>query len=221
MPGGERTFFQASARERVTAAIKEIEAQTSAEVVVAVRNVSGNYRDVDYLFGFGASLTALAILLFHPYPFATEGMPLDVVAAFALGAFLCAHVRTLRRLFVSRKRREANCLVAARATFVELGVGLTSGRNGILVLVSLFERRVKVVADVGIGLALGKVEERDVAARARADDWRTRVAALEGSLAEGAEIERFLEALRAVAPPLASAMPHQDDDVNELPDEVA
>jgi putative membrane protein len=209
MSGGERTFFQENARARVTAAIKEIELQTSAEVVVAVRNSSGLYRDVDYLFGFGASIAALLVLLFHPHPFALEGMPLDLIAAFAAGALFCAYARPLRRALAPRKRMDASCLVAARAAFVELGVGRTKDRNGIFVLVSLFERRVKVVADVGIDPAkLG-------------GEWGTRVVALEGSLARGASIDRFLEALRALGPPLGASMPRSPDDVNELPDEVA
>jgi putative membrane protein len=221
MAGGERTFFQESARGRVTAAIKEIESQTSAEVVVAVRNISGSYRDVDYLFGFGASLAALGVLLFHPYEFAPEGMPLEIVAAFVLGALLCAHARPLRRALVPRARMDRSARDAARAGFVELGVGRTRDRNGIFVLVSLFERRVKVVADVGIGPAIGGNAAETPAAGGRAEDWRARVAGLEASIEGRANIDRFIEALRALAPPLAAAMPRQPDDVNELPDEVA
>jgi putative membrane protein len=211
MPGerSERTFFEPGARERVTAAIKEIEAQTSAEVVVAVRKASGSYRDVDYLVGFAASLAGLLVLLFHPYEFATEGMPLEVVAAFAVGSLLCANAPPLRRALTPRKRLEASCLLAARAAFVELGVGRTRERDGIFVLVSLFERRVTLVADIGIDPAkLGT-------------DWGARVAALEASLAQGASVDRFVEALRALGPVLSATMPHRPEDTNELSDEVA
>lgn len=206
---GERTFFAEGARKRVTATIKEVEAGTSAEVVVAVRNASGSYRDIDYLFGFAASFGALLVLLFHPFEFATEGMPFEVVAAFAFGSVFCAKARPLRRALAPRTRRERSCRDAARAAFVELGVGRTRERNGILVLVSLFERRVSLVADVGIDPAkLGP-------------EWGARVAALEGSLAAGASLDRFVDALRALGPVLGAAMPHRDDDVNELSDEVA
>ena len=205
----ERTFFEESARKRVTAAIKEIEGQTSAEVVVAVRNASGSYRDVDYLFGFATSLVALGILLFHPYPFAIEGMPLEVIAAFALGASFCAKAHPLRRALTSRKRRHALCLETARAKFVELGISRTQGRNGILVVVSLFERRATLVSDVGIDAAKLGVE------------WGARVNALKASLEQGASVDRFLEALAALGPLLSAAMPRRPDDVNELPDEVA
>jgi putative membrane protein len=92
---------------------------------------------------------------------------------------------------------------------MELGVGRTHDRNGILVLVSLFERRASLVPDVGIDAA------------ALGPEWKARVDAVEASLEGGPSIDRFVEALRALAAPLAAAMPHRDDDVNELPDEVA
>jgi putative membrane protein len=206
---GERTFFEDGARKRVVAAVKEIEAQTSAEVVVAVRNAAGAYRDVDYLVGSGAAFAALLVLLFHPYPFATEGMPLEVIAAFAVGAALSANVRPVRRWLTSRKRRETSARDAARASFVGQGIGRTKDRNGILVLVALLERRVAVVADVGIDPAkLGA-------------EWGKRVSELEASLEGDARIDRFLPALLALGPVLAAQMPRQADDVNELPDEVA
>jgi putative membrane protein len=205
----ERTFFEDATRKRVTAAIKAIEAQTSAEVVVAVRNASASYRDVDYLFGFVTSLVALGVLLFHPYPFAIEGMPLEVIAAFTLGTLVCAKAHPLRRALTSRKRRHAACLEAARAKFVELGIARTRDRNGILIVVSLFERRATLVADVGIDAARLGVE------------WGERVNALKASLEHGASVDRFLEALDALRPLLSAAMPRRPDDVNELSDEVA
>jgi putative membrane protein len=205
----ERTFFLPDARARVTAAIKEIETQTSAEVVVAVRSASTSYRDVDYLFGFAASIATLLVLLFDPHPFALEGMPLDLVAAFAGGAALCAKVHPLRRALTSRKRMDAACRAAARAAFVELGVGRTRDRTGIFVLVSLFEQRVSLVTDVGIDPAsLGP-------------EWGARVSTLEASLTSGPGVDRFVEALRPLGPVLAAAMPRRADDVNQLPDEVA
>jgi putative membrane protein len=206
---GEGAFFNPDARARVTECIKSIEAGTSAEVVVAVRSASESYRDVDYLVGFATSLVVLGVLLFHPHPFAVEGMPLGVVAAFAVGARASARTGSTKRAIVTRKRREKACLSAARAAFVELGVSRTQGRNGILVFAPMFERRVAVVADVGIDPArLGP-------------EWAARVSALETSLENGADVERFLAALAALGSPLSAAMPHRDDDVNELPDEVA
>jgi putative membrane protein len=205
----ERTFFHADTRAKVVAAVKEIEGQSSAEVVVAVRGASGSYRDVDYLFGFAAALAMLGVLLFDSHPFAIEGMPLGVVGAFVAGAALSANVLPLRRLLTTAARRESATRQAAKAAFVDLGISRTRGRSGILVFVSLFERQVAAVPDVGIDAAkLGPA-------------WTSQLAVLEGALARDVSVGGFLDALRAIGPVLGAGLPRQADDVNELPDEVA
>jgi putative membrane protein len=202
----ERTFFLPESKARVTRTIKEIEGQTSAEIVVAARRSSGAYRDVGYLVGFAIALATLSFSLFHPASFSLVSMPIDVVVAFVVGAVAAGTSNTLRRVLVPSKTLALRCREAARSRFFDLGVGKTSGRNGILVYASVLERRVEIVADLGV----------DVASEA----WKGVASTLESSLAGGADIESFVSALAALGPVLGSVMPRQADDVNELPDEV-
>jgi putative membrane protein len=202
------SFFSPDAKSRVTAAIKEIESMTSAEVVVSVRHASGSYRHTDYLFGFVFSMAVLALLLFSDREFPIHWFPLYVAIAFAFGALVCANVWTLRRLLTSPKLMRERVHAEACAAFVKLGVSRTSGRNGILVFASVFERRVEVVPDVGVDVA------------ALGEGWTKFTAALEASMGFVADFERFVEALRSLGPLAKAAMPRAADDVNELPDEV-
>ncbi len=100
-----------------------------------------------------------------------------------------------------------NVAVLARSTFIELKVDRTSGRTCLLVFVSTFERRVEVVPDAGVDPA--------VLGPAFADAVR----ALEVTVRGPRSFPRFLDALRALGPILAKALPRMADDVNELPDE--
>jgi putative membrane protein len=201
-------FLADDAKRQVTEAIRHVESQTSAEVVVTVRTEAGSYRDADYLVGFLASFAALLVFLFHPAEFDTDTMPIDSLAAFVIGAVLSAVVVPLRRLFVSTKRIDRNVATLARSAFVDLGVSKTSGRNGILVLVALFERRAFLVPDIGVDVAkLGAAYE-------------TAVLAMNEAVRRN-DVAAFVSALRSLGPVLGAAMPHSDDDVNELPDEVA
>jgi putative membrane protein len=203
----ERTFFLKESKARVTAMIRDVEAQTSAELVVAVKHTSGQYRDIDFLAGFAVALAILCALLFLPVPFAVGAMPIDVVAGFLFGAFFMAHASPLRRLLLSRRRIAASVHAVACASFVDRGISRTKGRNGVFVFVSTFERSIEVIADVGIDpQALG-------------DPWHTGVAAARDAVSR-LDFDRFVEALRTLGPPLGAAMPHMADDVNELPDEV-
>ena len=203
----EKSFFQAESKARITAIIKEVEAQTSAELVVAVKHTSGTYREADYLAGFLLALVTLCALLFLPVSFAITAMPVDVAVAFAVGAFFTANAPPLRRLLIPRRRLQVQVRAVAREAFVDRGVSRTKGRNGIFVLVSTFERAAMVVTDVGIDT------------KTLGEPWNAAVAAIERS-AGGVDIDAFVEALRSLGPALADAMPHQADDVNELPDEV-
>jgi putative membrane protein len=204
----ERSFYEERAKRDAKAAVVEIEAQTSAEIVVCLRHESSAYRDADYLFGFLVSLGALVTMLFVDHPFVLGSFPVGAVAGFVFGALAAAHIDPIRRMLVFPARRITAVRTAARAAFVELGVSRTHGRTGILLYVSVFERRVEVVPDLGID------------PRALGPGWKTAVAALERSLTLGPDLDRFLGAMRALGPVLGHALPRAADDVNELPDEV-
>jgi putative membrane protein len=197
------------AKEQVSDAIRAVEAQTSAEVVVAVRPKSGHYRHTDYLVGSVAAFGALGVLLFADQAFTVLYMPLDTAIAFALGAACSAFLSPVRRLLTSRTLMRDNVRQAARAVFVDLGVTKTRDRNGILVYVSAFEQRVEVVADVGVDTA------------ALGAGWTKTLDGLSKSMTGIPRLDHFLDALRSLGPVLGERMPRRADDVNELPDEVA
>jgi len=197
------------AKQQVSDAIRAVEAQTSAEIVVAVRPKSGHYRHTDDLLGSVAALAALFVLLFADQEFAVVWMPLDTAVAFGLGVAFSAFFAPVRRLFTSSSLMRENVRTAARAAFVDLGIGKTRDRNGILVFVSAFEQRVEVVADTGV----------DTAAIGAA--WTDAQNVFEKSMKGIPRLDLFLTALRSLGPVLAGPMPRKADDVNELPDEVA
>lgn len=203
---GDGRWLTPALRERVAATIREIEAGTGAEIVVTVRASAGYYRAADYLFGALCSLAALLAYVFLPVTFPDDVAALLIVLAFGVGAAFAANVPPLRRVLVRRRRRDAEVTRAARACFVEQGIGRTRERTGLLVFVSLFERRVEVVADVGIPVAR------------MGDPWRDGLARLDAAARSGPE--PFLAALRAQGELVATWVPRRADDVNELPDEV-
>lgn len=203
----EKAFFQQEAHERTAEVVAEVEGHTSAEVVVAVRRTSGYYRHADYLFGLVVGLGTLCALLFLPQEFALWTFPVDVAVGFVLGAVVSAHLDPLRRLLTRPERRQDNARRAARAAFWELGISRTTGRTGILVFFSMFERRVEVVRDIGVDI------------QPIAEEWHTAMQALQ-SAADRRDFERFIEALRALGPMLGKVLERSEDDVNELADGV-
>ena len=205
-PMSERQFFETKARTQVRDAIVAVEAQTSAELVVAVRRQASGYPHVDVAAGSLAGFVVLLLLLFLPWEFAVRWMPAEVLVAFLVGFAISSGFWAPKRWLVRNKVLHEATWRAACTTFHEKGISRTSGRNGVLVLVSMLERRVQVVTDIGIdteALGPGWKEAQD------------KMSAAVGT----ADLEGFLGALAALGPVLGAAMPRAEDDVNELPDE--
>jgi putative membrane protein len=203
------SFVGEGARAEVAKAIRDIEAQTSAEVVVAVRPIAGHYRHTDYLVGLVLAFLTLLFFLFDTHEFAIDTMPLETLLAFGLGVALSIGVAPLRRALTSRSLMHRNVRTAARAAFVDMGVSKTHGRSGILVFVAVFERRVEVVADAGIDTAL------------LGGAWLDAQRALGAAVRPRADVAKLVAALRLFGPALGKVLPRETGDVNELPDEMA
>jgi putative membrane protein len=187
--------------------VREVEADTSAELVVMVRWESGHYRDTDYLVGFALSILTLMGLLYLPHEFPLWLFALDVPVSFAIGSLLSMTIVPLRRAFTKRARMEQAVRRAAHAEFFEHGVSKTTGRSGVLIYLSAFERMVQVVPDIGVDVeALGTA-------------WKTALDALSACV-EGGDVAGFLSTLESLGPILGEVYPRREGDVDELDDEA-
>jgi putative membrane protein len=204
-----RGFAAPDARERLAQAVKDIEGRTSAEIVIAVRRQSGDYGAADLRFAALAAFSTLVAVHLLPHSFDDAAFVVDPTIFFLLALFLSSRLPPVRRLFTARRRRAENVSGAARAAFVDLGVGRLPRRNGILVYASQLERAAEVVPDVGIPV---------VAAGAA---WEAALRSLGMAMAEGPDLDAFERALRSLGPALARVLPRREDDLNELPDDAS
>jgi putative membrane protein len=146
-------------------------------------------------------------LLVAPTVYDVGAIAIEGLLAFALGTVLAANLDTLRRVLSRSATLAENTSGAARAAFFDLGISRTSGRNGLLVYVSLFERRCVVLTDIGIDVQqLGP-------------GWQAAGSELERAV-KRRDLQAFRQALESLGPVLGRVHPRSEDDVNELPDEV-
>jgi len=195
-------------KTRIAKAIGVVEKKSSAEIVAVLRRSSGDYRYADLAFGAIVALAILCFFLYHPDEFDFTFLPLEQLGGFVLGALASSRLPALRRLFTRAPARDANVLSAARAAFVELGISKTRARSGILVYLSRLERDVVLVRDVGI-------DEKELG-----EDMKTGEAALRDAFRRD-DLDDFEKAFLAIGEALARVHPVTDDDVDELPNEVA
>lgn len=201
------SWLGADARKTFADAVRAIEARSSAEIVVTVRDRSAPYKHVQIAWGSFWAAAMLLFYVYYPITFADDLAVPSVVIAFAAGLLL-GSVDALKRPFLSKHERRQAVALAARAAFYDANVGVTKRRTGVLVYVSLLERAVEVVPDTGVRVdAMGKA-------------WTDAVAALQTDAERGASPVELAKTLDRLGDALAGAMPVTDDDVNELPDEV-
>lgn len=200
-----RKRFDKAAGEAIADAVREIEKQTDAEVVVVVRGRSGSYRQADYLCGAIVAFIGLLFVLFSPFDFHTYWVPFDVVALFAIGALVCTRTPTLRRLLTTKTFRVNAVRTGAAAMFYEAGIANTSAENGLLIYLSLLEQRLEVIADRGILKAIPALK------------WNTTMFDLKG-VARHCDPNALIESLHSLGRVLGEHMPATGENPNELMD---
>jgi putative membrane protein len=200
-----RNKFDQAAGESLAQAVRDIEQNTDAELVIVVRGRSGTYRHADYLFGAIVALLGLIFVLFSPFEFHTYWVPIDVALMFIAGAFVCSRTDFLRRLLTSKKFRAKAARAGAAAMFYEAGIANTSAENGLLIYLSLLERRLEVIADRGILKAVPALK------------WNNAVFEIK-RVGRKPEPEGLVKAVRSLGDLLAEHMPATGENPNELPD---
>ena len=186
-------------------AIRSIEAASSAEVVVDVRSRSGSYAHADGRAGALLAFVALLVVLFSPVVFDPFIVPGVVLTAYAAGMLLSMQVKAVRRLFTSRRERDANVRTHAAAAFFEQGIGRTANETGILLYLSLVEQRLELIADRGVLDAVPVLEWNQIV-----DAAHTR----------GANLQTLDGVLRALLPLLTRYLPVRASDRDELSSEI-
>ena len=159
--------MQLTEQERTIVAtrVAALEARTGTQVVTAVVGKSDSYPEAPWkAFALGAAAAALACVI---WPLAARGWPADnpetghvlvILAGGALLALLTILHAPFARLFVDRVRRDVEATQFAQSLFFRRGLDRTRRRMGILLLVSLFERQVVILADEGFD---GRIDAHD------------------------------------------------------------
>ena len=200
-----RPRFNQSACDELADCVREIEAQTDAEIVIAVRARSGSYRHADYLCGAILSFAGLLFLLFSPFEFQHYWVAIDVVLLFALGAYVCSRSSALRRLLTTEDSRADAVRTGAAAMFYEAGIANTDAEMGVLIYLSLLERRLELIADRGVLKVAPPLE------------WNERVYELHRA-GRIPELETLRREIRVLGALLSKYLPPTGENPNELPD---
>jgi putative membrane protein len=201
-------------RERIRRAVQQAELVTKGEIVPMIVPASALYREASYRMGFMLALLVLALLLtieIYWLPWGWHAgnagwLLLAVVLAYGFGQWL-GRVPEVIRLVTSRERMAHKVTLRAEQAFYKHGLHNTKGRTGILILVSLLERRVHVLADKGIN------------DRVPSGTWDGLVSGITDGIRMGQATDAICAAITECGVLLAQVSPASSgDNPNELPD---
>jgi len=150
-------------RSRLDQLIADSEKRTNAQIVLAVIKRSDDYAELPWkTFALSASVAGLIVVILdfilnywvsHTTLLIAAIAMLSAGAAFAL---LTIFIPGFARIFLSANRADVEVKQYAESLFLNRELFATRKRIGILLLVSLFERRVVLLPDKGLSSRLTK-----------------------------------------------------------------
>ncbi len=213
-------------RASVGAAVSNVERRTAGEVVTIVTQQSDDYAEIALLWSIFAAFLALAALALFPdfylgiydrltggwvqewQPRGLFGVALLVASLKFAGMWLLQLWRPLRLLLVPGPLKHARVRARAVTCFKVGAERRTHGRTGILIYLSMQERRAEIVADEAIASKVDPLV------------WGHAMAALLAHVREGRVAEGLVAAVEKVGVVLEEQFPIAEGDTNELPDRL-
>jgi len=212
-------LFSQSDRTAVAEAVRQAEKRTTAEIVPVVATSSGRYDRAEDIFGVLTALVVVAVawLLFQGVDVsgwdATTRLTLPVVLAlfvvgFILGSAAATWIPALKLPFIPRREMDEELERSAAAAFQALRVRGTGAGVGVLLYVSLLERRVRVLPDDPVAAKLGP------------DAWKEVCELVVAGLRSGTPADGLCRAIARCGELLSGPFPWTESDRDEISNEL-
>ena len=213
---GERLELTAEERERIRLAVYAAEQHTNAEIVPMIVSRSGLYRDAQHRSGLLLSLAVLTLMLTTELfwlPWGWHGsnavwLVSATILAYGAGTWLGTLAPCIRFLTPTDRLQHKVRLRAERA-FTKHAVSQTRERTGVLILVSLLEHQIYVLAD------------QSIAQRVPSEGWSSVVEAAVSRLTRGDLVGGLCQGIQVCGTLLADVCPGRPgDNPDELSNEL-
>ncbi len=200
-----KTMFTEDEKARIEAAVREAESRTSGEIVPLVVDESYRYPRAEIV---GGGFFALGLGVLASWGFGHSSvwvfLPVFLLAYLPL-RYLVHFLPGLKRRLIHPAEMAAEVEEKAQIAFLQHGLYQTRDATGVLILISLFERRVRVLADTGISAVVPQPE------------WDGVVATITAGIRAGQTCDALCTAIGRCGDLLAERFPRKSDDTDELP----
>lgn len=127
--------------------ISDIESKTECEVVPMIIKSSNRYIQANFLSAIIFSIIFSISLYLSPLHFIN---PIYYIWLQLLGffvGFFIGEISVIKRVFIAKKDLKYEVDLRASEAFLHYNLHLTEKHNGVLVFISLFERKIKIICD--------------------------------------------------------------------------
>lgn len=205
--------------EQESAALRKLNAETekrtNTQVVLSIVQKSDNYPEIPWkAFASGTSLAGVLLIILQftlSSIFSQTGALLIVTFILSMGALfalLTVFIPAFAKFFLCQTRAESEVYQYAESLFLKYELFATKNRNGVLLLVSLFERKVIVLPDKEMANLIDKKAMHDV------------IAVMKPFLKKGKPFDAFKAGMEKLSSILKAAPGIKAGGENELPDEI-
>ncbi len=208
--------------KKISEAVRKAESKTSGEIATAVIKESYDYAIYELIFAVITGFIYLLIIMMFYNPITAwlqsifwDYSPFYLLMFFGFSTFIVitifyflGNLPFLDRIIVSKKIRNKKVKERAIRHFMESGVANTRDRTGILIFVSLLEKRVELIADSGINRKIDQIQ------------WQHIVDNIIIGINEKKFVENLVDSITECGEILKKHFPIKEDDTNELKNDI-
>ncbi|MEA2097198.1 MAG: TPM domain-containing protein [Candidatus Cloacimonadota bacterium] len=208
--------------KKISSAVKAAESKTSGEIATAMIKESYDYAIYELMFAVIIGFLYFVIMMFFAgnieqllqekfwdysvnYLLMFYGFSTFMVMTIF---YFIGNISSIDRFIVPKKIRSQKVTERATRYFMESGVYNTKDRTGILIFISIMERRVELLADSGINEKIS------------IEKWQSIVDNIIKGIKQKEIAAHLTESINECGDLLAEHFPIQSDDKNELTDDI-
>ncbi|MBU0506375.1 MAG: TPM domain-containing protein [bacterium] len=196
--------FSETDKKRIEEAVKQAEAKTSGEIMPMCLANSDFYPAAHYRAAFVFSFIIATAFYYKWGTFLDSMWFFSIIIVGMILGYFSAYLPFIKKLFLIKKETAEEVYQRALQAFLENNLHNTRDRTGILIMISVLEKRVEILADIGIN------------EKASPQEWHKLASNLITHIKNKKITDGLIEAITTCGETLAEHFPIKHDDTNEL-----
>ncbi len=200
-------YFNKTQKESIEKKIKEVEQQSSAELVAVITKKSDKYLFASLLVSLMITVFVSGLLITYTNYSFEYIFSAQVLLLISMNILLTNQSKILMFILPKKYKHEIASKYA-NTNFATLGLNNTQTKQTIMFFVSVEEKYVEIITDSNIKTKIPNVQ------------WQNIVNVFIDDVKKDNIFKGYLKAISSCSEVLIEQFPIQDDDINELSDEL-